>query len=887
MPGGEPLRRPLSTYRVQLHRGFGFSDAARITGYLSEMGVSHMYCSPYLQAVTGSMHGYDIVDFHRLNEELGGEAAYAELPEALDAHNLGQVADIVPNHMAAAGRANQWWWDVLENGPSSRYAKYFDIDWQGPDESGRETVLAPILEDHYGRMVDNQELKVEWRDGSFLVRYHEHELPLSPRTLDGILGPAAERLPSAALAELARAFAGLPHARRHDWASSVERHRRKEVLFQRLELLCAEDPVVGPAIETEVNLINRDPDRLDLLLRRQNYRLAYWRTAAEELDYRRFFNIETLVGLREELAPVFSDVHRVWLGLISSGSVQGLRVDHVDGLRDPTQYLTRLSSGSGGAYTVVEKILEPSERLPEDWPVDGTTGYDFLNRVNNLFVDTEEEAAVTQCYQTFTGEKSSYEEIVVAAKRQVLTEELASEAGRLSRALLRVANAHRRHRDRTGREVQEAVEEMLVAFPPYRTYVRPGRQPADADRTAVATAVRRATGRRSDVDPELLSFIGELLLQQHQGPDEVEFALRFAQVSAPVTAKGVEDTAFYRYNRLISLNEVGGAPEVFGRTLAQFHADTLRMAEGWPGTMLTLSTHDTKRSADVRARINLISELPEAWRDCVERLAGINDGRREKWPDRSAEYLFYQTAVGAWPIDAERTDAFMTKATREAKLHTSWMDPVSEYDEAVSAFVRGALADRRFVQELEGFLSANRLVELGRLNSLAQMTLLLTCPGVPDIYQGSELWDLSLVDPDNRRPVDYQLRRRLLASVPDGPPEIPIRDDAHGIWKLWLTHRLLAHRRHHVELYESGEYEPLEVMGPKDRHVVAFGRGDLAVVLPRLIARHGDDNWPGRVTIGSGSWKNVLTGVRVSGGQVPLSELLAGCPVAVLTRGDR
>ncbi|HUJ66763.1 MAG TPA: hypothetical protein VLX59_14555, partial [Acidimicrobiales bacterium] len=326
---------------------------------------------------------------------------------------------------------------------------------------------------------------------------------------------------------------------------------------------------------------------------------------------------------------------------------------------------------------------------------------------------------------------------------------------------------------------------------------------------------------------------------------------------------------------------------VFGRTLAEFHADTLRMAEDWPGTMLTLSTHDTKRSADARARINLMSELPEAWRTCVERLASINDARREKWPDRGAEYLFYQTAAGAWPVDAERTGAFMTKATREAKLHTSWLDPVPEYDEAVSAFVKGALADRTFIQELEGFLSANRIVELGRLNSLAQMALLLTCPGVPDLYQGSELWDLSLVDPDNRRPVDYQLRRRLLAALPQGPPGIPIGDDRHGIWKLWLTHRLLAHRRHRSELYDSGIYEPLDLADDEDGHVVAFSRGDLAVVLPRLMARHGDRHWPAKVAIGTGKWTNVLTGTHFSGGLVPLSELLAGCPVAVLSRGGR
>jgi (1->4)-alpha-D-glucan 1-alpha-D-glucosylmutase len=878
--------RPSATYRVQLQPAFAFSDAAGLAGFLAALGVSHMYCSPYLQAVRGSAHGYDIVDFRRLNQELGGEPGYRQLIAALELNGLGQVVDIVPNHMAVGGRANHWWWDVLGNGPSSRYAKYFDIDWQGPDETGRETVLAPVLEDHYGRVVDAGELRIEWRDGSFVVLYHDYELPVSPRTFDAILEPAGRASESRDLNDLARAFAGLPHASRADWASSIERHSRKEILLERLRLVCEADSPSAEAIEAELNALNRDPDRLDGLLVRQNYRLAFWRTAAEELDYRRFFNIETLVGLRQELEEVFSETHRVWLGLVSEGSVQGLRVDHVDGLRDPFQYLNRLRIGSGHAYTVVEKILGPSEDLSEDWPVAGTTGYDFLNRVNNLFVDSDMEAEISRCYRVFAGEERDYGDVVASAKHQVLTEELASEVAHLSQLLLKVCGAHRRHRDRTRREVRDAVEEMLVAFPVYRSYARPDRHSTATDRATVLAAARTATERRPEMDPELLSFLGQLLLLEYDGPDEIEFALRFAQVSAAVTAKGVEDTAFYRYNRLISLNEVGGTPDVFGRSPGQFHADTARVAAKWPETMLTLSTHDTKRSGDVRARINLLSELAEAWGACVERLAEISGKyRSEPWPDRNTEYLFYQTVLGAWPISTGRVAIFMNKAIREAKVHTSWVDPAPEYELAVAHFLRGAMGDRRFAEELERFLTVHRIVELGRVSSLAQTTLLLTCPGVADIYQGTELWDLSLVDPDNRRPVDYSLRNRLLGTLSRATPPVAIADDGPGRWKLWLMWRLLADRQARPDLYRTSGYEPLEVNGPGADHVVAYVRGDLAVLIPRLIVGV-DGGWgKTRVTLGQGSWTNLLGGAEVSGGPTRVSELLCACPVAVLRRG--
>jgi (1->4)-alpha-D-glucan 1-alpha-D-glucosylmutase len=883
---GPPNGRSATTYRVQLHSGFGFADAAAVVPYLARLGVSHLYCSPYLQAARGSSHGYDVVDPHRLNEELGGEQAYEVLATALHSHGMGQVLDIVPNHMAVAGESNPWWWDVLEDGPSSRYAKYFDIDWQGPDEIDAATVLAPILGDHYGRVVDAFEIKIVRDGGSFIVRYFDHDLPLSPRTFGEILEPAAARMASATLLQLALDFGSLPHARFAGPVASLERHARKLDLRERFDVGCLQDPSWSREIETELVALNGDPDRLDALLRRQNYRLAFWRTASEELDYRRFFNIESLVGLRMEDEEVFADTHRLVLRLVADGRVDGLRVDHIDGLRDPGTYLQRLAESTGGVYTVVEKILGRSEDLPAEWPAHGTTGYEFLTRVNDLFVASANEEAVTDCYRQFTGEDDTFATVVHAAKRQVLARELASEVERLVRLLVRVCDGHRRHRDRTRREIREALTEMLSAFPVYRGYAQPGRPVSRADRTSVEQAAREAAARRPDIDEEMISFLGELLLLQHGGSPETEFALRFAQVSAPAMAKGVEDTAFYRYNRLISLNEVGGTPEIFGRGVDEFHESMGRWAAAWPDSMLTLSTHDTKRSGDVRARINLISELPDGWRATVDRFAEVNDRhRRGPWPDRNAEYLMYQTLLGAWPIGVDRMTEFMRKATREAKVHTSWVDPSEEYDDAVAAFVAAALSDRTFISELQRLLSTHRVAERGRLNSLAQTTILLTCPGVADLYQGSELWDLSLVDPDNRRPVDYPERQRLMDHLPDRPPNLRLAQDEKGVWKLWLISRLVARRRALCP-DQMPRYEPLEVDGPGAAHTLAFVSGETAVVVPRLVCGIGEDREAATVAVGSQGWTNCLTGTWVPGGRARVSELLDGCPVGVLVRGS-
>ena len=881
---------------MQLHAGFTFDAAAAIVPYLTRLGVSHLYCSPYLQAAAGSSHGYDVVDHARIDAERGGSDGHSRLVTALEEAGLGAMLDIVPNHMARDGRANRWWWDVLENGPSSPYASHFDIDWAGSGEKSEPTVLAPILADHYGRVLEDGAIRVERDGGAFTVRYFEHELPVSPRTVDGLLAAAAKRAGSDDLADLAAEFGGLPHARLTDPEAVTARHREKETLGERLVRLCHDHPIVAAAVDEEIDALNGDTDRLDALLQRQNYRLASWRTASEELDYRRFFNIDSLVGLRAEDDGVFAETHALVAELVRSGAVDALRIDHVDGLRDPEGYLHRLRRATGGPFIVVEKILGRGEELPATWPVEGTSGYDFAARVDNLFVATANEPAFTEIYARFTGESAPYGDVVHAAKHQIMRDELAAEVERLTRLLADVCEGHRRQRDHTRRDLRAAVREVLAGFDVYRTYVQPDRPVSDTDRARVRHATDAAHQRAPDIDRELLAFVGALLLLEHPGGLETDFALRFQQVGASVMAKGVEDTAFFRYHRLISLNEVGNDPGTFGRPVDDFHRQTAAVAARWPATMLTLSTHDMKRSADVRARIAVLAELPEPWAAFVTDLSERADRYRAAgWPDANTEYLLYQTLVGAWPITRERVVAFLAKAAREAKVHTSWVDPDPEYDGALQAFADGVLADAGFVAAVERFLAEQQIVERGRVTSLAQTALLLTCPGVPDIYQGTELWDLSLVDPDNRRPVDYTARSTALTECDrtDALEGLSLGDDHLGVWKLHLIARLLELRRRRPELFDGPTYEPLPVEGDHAEHVVAFARDGLAVAVPRLVAGLRGDlrtdlAWGDtRVAVPAGRWANALTGAPIDGGGVAVASLFAQAPVAVLARETR
>lgn len=867
----------IASYRLQLNSSFTFANAAEIAGYLEDLGISHLYCSPYLQAAPGSTHGYDVADPERISDEIGGQPGLSLLSGALRDHGMGQILDIVPNHMAADPKANPWWRDVLENGPSSRYADFFDIDWEGGESRSSFTVLVPILGDHFGRVIERGEIRLERRGGMFILRYHEHELPISPKTLDELVGRAARRAGSPELAEVASGLGDLPPARVTDREAVAYRHEQKEALAARTAELCQTEPGIANVLDEQVEAINNDPDRLDELLRRQNYRLAYWKTANEELDYRRFFNIETLVGLRAEDDHVFESTHRVILQLVDDGTVDGLRVDHVDGLRNPEGYLNRLQAATSGVFTVVEKILAPREELASGWPVAGTTGYDFLTRVNNLFVVRANERAMTEVYETFTGQTHSFAEVAHDSKTEIMRRELSPEFERLTSLLADICESHRRQRDHTRSELRSALSELIAHMRVYRTYNLPGTAASDTDRMWIDEAMTGALACRADLDAELVEFIGQLAKGELRGDGPDEFLPRFQQLTAPVVAKGVEDTAFYRYNRLVSLNEVGGDPGTFGIPSEEFHAGTRRAAHSSPESMLTLATHDTKRGADVRARINVLSEIPGQWADAVRAWARANERHRgTSGPDPNSEYMLYQTLVGAWPIEPDRLASYMSKALREAKVHTSWADPDEDYERDVEVFVRSIFCDPGFMSLFDSFLSDTHLVARGRRNSLTQTALMLTCPGVPDIYQGTELWDMSLVDPDNRRPVDFALRTGLLRQH-DEFTAADLGADSLGTSKLRLIRLLLAHRRSNPDLYDKTGYEPLPAEGDG---IIAFERDSVVVVgsCRSVLAPEASVELP------PGEWADVISGARAHGGQQRLASLLSGFPVAVLQR---
>jgi (1->4)-alpha-D-glucan 1-alpha-D-glucosylmutase len=863
-----------------MHAGFGFAEAAALAPYLADLGISHLYSSPYLQAARGSTHGYDVVDHASVNVELGGEDGHREFCAALGRAGLGQLLDVVPNHMAVTPE-NQWWWDVLENGPASPCAGYFDVEWDPPASRLRNVVLLPVLGDHYGRVLEAGALSLERHGGAFVVRHGDHVWPVAPDSVDGLLARAAVAGASDELAWLADAFGALPLP--SDRHGAERRHRDKEVLRRLLARLLRENAALANAVDAEVRRVNGDSDALDAVLQRQNFRPAFWRVAADELGYRRFFDVNNLVGLRVEDPRVFADTHARVLSWLREGVIDGLRVDHPDGLRDPRGYFERLRAEAPRAWLVAEKILEPGERLRAEWPIDGTTGYDFLNRAGGLFVDARGEEPLTRLYAEFTGEDVDYAGIVRDKKRQVLRDVLGSDLNRLAALLRDVCALHRRHRDYTLRETHAALRELIACFPVYRTYVRAPDGPVEEDdRRHVIAAVEAAKAYGSDVDPELFDFVGRLLRLEVRGDRAAEFVMRFQQLTGPAMAKGVEDTAFYTFNRLAGLNEVGGHPGRFGTPPEEFHRASEEAWARWPRALLATSTHDSKRSEDVRARLGLLSEIPEAWADAVWRWAEMNQDRRGK-VDRNTEYLFYQTLVGAWPLSADRAAAYMEKAAREAKMHTSWTRPNGEYEEALAGFVQDTLDDVEFRRDVAAFVAP--LVGLGRVNPLAQTLLKIAAPGVPDFYQGTELWDLSLVDPDNRRAVDYQTRRRLLAEVKGLSAEQALARMDEGLPKLWLIRRALCARRGRPEAFGAGEaarYRPLAATGARAQHVVAFARGsEVVAVVPRLVGGLGGGWEDTSLELPPGRWRNELTGEDVAG-RVPMAELVARFPVALL-----
>lgn len=879
-------RIPLGTYRLQLHSGFTFDDAAAIADYLEALGISHVYSSPYLQAAPGSKHGYDVVDQHKVNEELGGPDAHNRFSLTLGACHLGQVLDIVPNHMAISGRRNRYWWDVLENGPSSRYASYFDIDWNPYEDRLKNKLLVPILGDHYGRVIARKEISIHRKGGNFFLKYFDNELPAAPKSLPLLLTPASQQSGSDQLAFLSDSLHNLPAPSDTDPVHVVQRHRDKAMIESLLDRLFNEVPFIGQSVDNVIAEINNNVDRLDEFLEQQNFRLALWKTSEQELVYRRFFDVNTLVGLRAEDPKVFADTHALILNWLREGVLDGIRVDHPDGLRDPHAYFERLRAEAQDVWILGEKILEPGEKLRPEWPIDGTTGYDYLNLAGGLMIDPQSEPTMTEFYASFTGEQTDYAAVCRDKKHRVLRDLLGSDVNRLANLFKEICEGHRDHRDYTRLDVIRAIREVVASFPVYRTYVVPARDEiTEEDVRYVGQAIELSKKNRPEVDPDLFDFFADVLLLRVRGRKETEFVMRFQQFCGPAMAKGVEDTVFYNFNRLISLNEVGGDPAVFGVSVSDFHAANLERQQTRPRAMLASSTHDTKRSEDVRARISILSEIPAQWESAVEGWSWHNGKHKTReFPDRNTEYFLYQTMLGAWPIAPDRLIPYLEKACREAKQHTTWLSPNDEFESAVKNFIEAIYQDRDFLSDFERF--AAELIFPGRINSLAQVLLKLTVPGIPDTYQGTELWDLSLVDPDNRRPVDFKLRRRLLAELKHLNMMEVVRRFDEGLPKLWTIYQGLRTRRNYPAAFgELGDYKPLLASGKKCHHAVSFVRGGQVIVLvPRLPVKLAGDWADTALDIPEGNWKNVLADAVVRGGRIGIGDLLSVFPVALLVR---
>ena len=954
---------PRATYRLQLNRDFTFTQASAIVPYLAALGISHCYVSPLLKARPGSMHGYDIVDHNTLNPEIGTPEDFDAFVNTLHEQGMGLILDIVPNHMGVMGSDNAWWLDVLENGEASAYACFFDIDWHPLKDELQSKVLVPVLHDHYGAVLESGDLKLVFQAerGAFDISYHSHCFPVNPREYPRILQLATSGI-AARLGEqnpdflefqsLITAFGHLPARQEADSERIAERNRDKEIHKRRLAELSARSPEVVKGILAAVDKINGDPanpasfDDLHELIKAQAFRLANWRVAADDINYRRFFDTNDLAGLCVENEAVFEATHRLVLSMVAEGKVDGLRVDHPDGVYDPFQYFERLhrrivdaTDESGKSrFVVIEKILTGAEKLPRGWPVCGTTGYDFANLVNGLFVDPASASRFERIYRNFIGDRVDYDDLAYRCRKLIIRVALASELNVLAHQLTRIALSRRHTCDFTLNSLRDALTEVVASFPVYRTYVSCA-GPSEDDVRYIRIAIDAAKRRSPAGDTSVFDFIGEVLLTriaEGQNPAYkkavTSFAMKFQQFTSPVMAKGLEDTAFYRYNRLVSLNDVGGDLRRFGFAAGEFHAANQERLQDWPHSMLATSTHDSKRSEDVRARINVLSEMPALWRLRVRDWKRFNRGYRRtvndgRAPSANDEYLLYQTLIGAWPSEqlgnegdwkqfVERIENYMLKAIREAKRNTSWINQNIAYEDSVCSFVKALLkpgSKNRFLNDFLPF--QRRVARVGLWNSLSQTLLKLTSPGVPDIYQGNEIWDFSLVDPDNRRPVDYDRRRRAFESLrrlSAAPNASALKALLHtpedGRLKMYVIWKTLCLRKDWPDIFEQGEYLPLTVQGAKADHLIAFIRKfesrSVLVAAPHLIAGllgdsdyppSGTDVWGDTHILVSGGggpviYRNSLTGEVVelikSGNdmQIAISEILGHFPVALCLR---
>ncbi len=1001
-------RIPVSTYRLQFNRQFRFSDARKIISYLHKLGITDIYASPYFKTKEGSLHGYDIVDHNTLNPEIGTEEEYDELIKELQEYSMGQILDIVPNHMCVTGKENTWWMDVLENGPSSVYAKYFDIDWDPVKSELKNKVLLPILGDQYGIALENQELILTFEKGAFFVSYYENKFPIRPQTYTIILEHGIDKLENLLSSDnvhfveflsIITALKHLPPYTERDSEKIIERQREKEVAKKRLWKLYDESPEIKTFINENVGIFNgvkSEPgsfDLLDKLLSEQLYRLSFWRVATEEINYRRFFDINELASIRMEDPDVFRETHRLIFRLIREGKVTGLRIDHPDGLYNPSEYFHRLQKSCfvqlrlanreeikkeipsdlaenlkdevpllseqsniedeilkhyteillsnpqfKPFYIVGEKILIKDERMPEDWPIFSTTGYVFLNTLNGIFIDIKNTKTFDDIYTRFIKAKIDFQDIVYEKKKLIMQVAMASEINTLGHYLNRLSEKDRHTRDFTLNSLTSAIIEVVAFFPVYRTYISPSGV-NDRDRHYIELAISKAKRGNPAISGSIFDFLKDVLLLSYpegftdaDKNEWTDFVMRFQQITGPVMAKGLEDTVFYVYNRFVSLNEVGGNPDRFGTTLEAFHGKNIERIKFWPNALIATSTHDTKRSEDVRARIDVLSEVPDEWKKCLINWRRLNKKKKpvvegQALPDMNEEYLLYQTLIGAWPLDQlneteyesfkKRIKDYMIKAVREAKINSSWINPNTIYEDSLLFFIDGILgpqSDNQFLKEFEVF--QKKISHCGMFNSLSQTLLKITSPGVPDFYQGTEILDFSLVDPDNRRPVDYAIRIEILEELKRREAEIgPIglsreltMNKENGMIKLYLIHKALNYRRANRELFEIGEYIPLEAMGEKANNVCTFlrrvGNSLAMVVVPRFFTKliqqpetspFGKEIWEDSFIVipfeeTGGKYRNVFTGETVTvvshkGATVLfLYEVFANFPAALMEK---
>ncbi|MDI1229871.1 MAG: malto-oligosyltrehalose synthase [Methylobacter sp.] len=953
-------RIPLSTYRLQFNRDFTFNQARDIVPYLSALGISHLYASPYFKARPGSRHGYDIIDHNTLNPEIGTDEEFEQLCATLAEHGMGQILDVVPNHMGVQGGDNTWWLDILENGPASVYAGFFDIDWAPIKAKLHGKVLLPVLGNSYGAVLDNAELQLRFaaEHGEFAIYYHENHFPVDPAEYPHILAYRIDTL-SASLGRdnpllmeyqsLVTAFRHLP--RRDEVLSErqLERRRDKEVYKRHLAGLVKQSSDIALFLEENLRIFNGTAgqssrfDQLHHLLEAQAYRLTFWRVAADEINYRRFFDINDLAGLRMENDDVFDATHQLVLRLVREGKLEGLRLDHPDGLYDPEAYFCQLVEQCRRVghtpYLVVEKILAVREDLRNSWPVQGTTGYEFTNLLNGLFVVTGAAERMTRLYNSFIGEPINFDDLLYRSKQLIMKTALSAELNVLANQLSKIAEADRHTRDYTLNGLRSALAEIVACFPVYRGYIS-DREVGTEDLRNIEQATAAAKRRSTTADTGIFDFLREVLTlaaAERKSPtyyqQVIAFAMKFQQFTSPVMAKGLEDTSAYIYHRLLSLNEVGGDPRRFGVTLTAFHRANQTRAKNWPHAMVTTSTHDTKRSEDMRARLNVLSEIPAAWRLALRHWSRANRSLKHRVdgmpvPTPNDEYFIYQTLLGIWPPgepDADemarfsvRMAEYLLKAVREAKVHTSWINPNTAYEDAVVAFADRLINAPEESAFLADFLPfQRRIARLGLFNSLSQTLIKLTVPGVPDIYQGCECWDFSLVDPDNRRPVDFGHRRASLDVVQTLAARTPEQRRTgvralcdtleDGKAKLLVVRTALALRQHWPEVFLQGSYVPLAVKGEHATHVCAYARlaGERIVitVAPRFFARLLDDT--DRLPLGEKIWANTTVDLpfhrpdsqylcaftgkvmkpqqHLSGWRLAVAQLLADFPVGLIT----